>query len=105
MSTAIYIRISFPKGQKTDAASWEQGGLMPQCAFGLVLVGLPGVMLSELGHLPLLSRWWLWRAPLLGAVATPLVLALVAGVGEGRARCQISPGLALPPAHAITAAR
>jgi type IV secretory pathway TraG/TraD family ATPase VirD4 len=51
------------------------------------------------------SQWWLWSAPLLSAVATPLVLALVAGVGEGRARSQAAPGLTLLSARVITAAR
>jgi hypothetical protein len=91
--------------RRYDATSWDQLGLLPQCAFGLVLVGLPCVVISEVCHLPIPSRWWLWGAPLLGALATPLVLALVAGVGEGLSHRQVSPGLTLPPARVITASR
>jgi type IV secretory pathway TraG/TraD family ATPase VirD4 len=91
--------------RRYDAASWEQIGLLSQCAFGLVLVMLPWIVISEIWHLQVPSQWWLWSAPLLSAVATPLVLALVAGVGEGRARSQVAPGLTLPSARVITAAR
>jgi hypothetical protein len=34
--------------RRYDAASWEQIGLLPQCAFGLVLVMLPWIVISEL---------------------------------------------------------
>src|SRR5712691_11449486 len=91
--------------RRYDAASWKAVGLWPQCAFGLVLVGLPCLGISELRHLPLFSRWWLWGAPLVGGLATPLVLGLLARLAEGRAAGQARPRLTLPPARVITAAR
>jgi type IV secretory pathway TraG/TraD family ATPase VirD4 len=91
--------------RRYDTASWEAVGLLPQCAFGLVLVGLPCIVISEVRHLPLPSRWWLWGAPLLGTLATPLVFGLLTGLAEGRAHSQVSPGLILPSARVITAAR
>ncbi len=79
--------------------------LWPQCAFGLVLVWLPCVLLSEVRHLPLFARGWLVGAPVLGGLATPLVLGLLTRVANGRAAGQARPHLTLPPARVITAAR
>src|SRR5713101_3727773 len=91
--------------RRYDAASWKAVGLWPQCAFGLVLVWLPCVLLSEVRHLPLFARGWLVGAPVLGGLATPLVLGLLTRVANGRAAGQARPRLTLPPARVITAAR
>ncbi len=91
--------------RRYDAASWKAVGLWPQCAFGLVLVWLPCVLLSEVRHLPLFARGWLVGAPVLGGLATPLVLGLLTRVANGRAAGQARPHLTLPPARVITAAR
>ena len=83
--------------RRSHAASVADVGLGSQFAFGLVLVGLPCVLLSEVRQLPLFSRWWLVGAPVLGGLATPLVLGLLARVVEGRAAGQARPRLTLPP--------
>ena len=75
--------------RRSHAPSLADVGLGSQFAFGLALVGLPCVLLSEVRQLPLFSRWWLVGAPMLRGLATPLVLGLLTRVAEGRAeRCR-----------------